>query len=106
MFLWLCYSAYQTEGYDKTPKDLADQAQSTRPRPWKTRRGTRSDWQIKIPNPPYVKQVEVVMKPVDPTPFALATLFDPPIRENKVRRDEPKFLPVRELRRHASASAP
>ncbi|HEY5312776.1 MAG TPA: hypothetical protein VIK18_09660 [Pirellulales bacterium] len=96
-FLWLCYSAYETSGYDKTPKDLAETAQFTRTtvesQPWNP-----VDWQIKIPNPPYVKQVEVAMKPVDAKPFLLATLFDPPIRENKVRRDEPKFLAVRELR--------
>jgi hypothetical protein len=96
VFLWLCYSAYETKGYDKTPKDLGDKTDSTRSivesQPW-----SPADWNIKLPDPPYVKQVEVVMKPVDAKPFALATLFDLPIRENKVRRDEPKFLPVHEL---------
>ena len=96
VFLWLCYSAYETRGYEKTPKDLSEQTQSTRTivenQPW-----SPAEWNIKIPEPPYVKQVEATMKPVDPRPFALATLFDPRIRENKVRRDEPKFLPVGEL---------
>ncbi|HWC88235.1 MAG TPA: hypothetical protein VG433_01210 [Pirellulales bacterium] len=96
-FVWLCYSAYKTGGYNKTPRELADDAQSTRnlveSRPWNP-----DEWQVKIPNPPYVKQVEVAMHPVDYKPFVLATLFDVPIRENKVRRDEPKFLAVREVR--------
>lgn len=96
VFVWLCYSAYKTGGYEKTPNDLAEQAKFTRTtvenQPWNP-----VDWQIKIPNPPYVKQVESAMKRVDPTPFALAIPFDPRIRENKVRRDEPKFLAVRDL---------
>lgn len=97
IFVWFCYSAYQTRGYDKSPTDLANLATSAR-NMVANQQWNPAEWQIKIPNPPYVKQVELAMRPVGEKPFGLATLFDNPIRENKVRRDEPKYLAVRELR--------
>lgn len=96
VFLWLCYSAYQTRGFDKTPQNLADKAQNTR-NAVERQDWNAAEWQIQIPNPPYVKQVEGKMQKVDPLPFAWAGLMNQPIRENKVRREEPKFLAVREL---------
>jgi hypothetical protein len=52
---------------------------------------------IIIPNPEYAVQVEGAMKPIDATIFAMATPWNAPVRDTRVRRDEPKYLEPREL---------
>ena len=104
VFVWMCYSAYETRGYDKTPDDLKKRTE-----------GTRNDVVghdfdafkegITLPNPPYAEQSKVAMQPVNALPYMLDILPNPPIYENRVRRDEPKYLPARELQLAAGYGA-
>jgi hypothetical protein len=95
VFVWMCYSALQTKRYDKTPKQLHDSTVDIRNRvtgqAWKP-----EDHGIQLPNPPYAKKVEDLAAN-DIKPLAMS-IWDPPISENKVRRDEPKYFAAEELR--------
>ncbi len=96
VFVAMCYSAYQTRGYDKTPQDLKMRTEGTRSmvvdHPFDpVKEG------ITLPNPPYVEQSKVAMQPVNALPFNWVVPDNMPIYENRVRRDEPKYLPAREL---------
>jgi hypothetical protein len=96
VFVAMCYSAYQTRGYDKTPNDLKSRTEATRSmvvdHPFDPAKEN-----ITLPKPPYVEQAKGAMQPVNPAPFLLATLWNIPLYENRVRRDEPKYLPARDL---------
>lgn len=97
VFVLLVYRAYQTKNYEHVPQQMITETQQrsamVREQTWDP-----AAHEIKVPNPPYAKQIEVSMRDVSPQPFLLATLFNNRIREHKIRREEPVFIAARDIR--------
>ncbi len=96
--LYLTYSAFKVGRYDKTPEKMANDARITlenindpsnvlNPR----------EHNIIMPQPEYAVQVEGAMTEIDATQFAMVTPWNAPLRDTRVRRDEPEYFPPRGL---------
>ncbi|HEX4130455.1 MAG TPA: hypothetical protein VHZ24_10445 [Pirellulales bacterium] len=96
--IYLCYSAIRTPRYDKKPENLASDA--TNKLRAITDENNKLDARangIIIPDPEYAVQVEGAMQAIDPTKFAMAIPWNAPLRDTRVRRDEPTYLPAENL---------
>lgn len=94
VFLQMCYAAYGTKPFETKPEDLRRDTQAV-----STYVESLPIDLVKegiVPFTPEIKsQVEVASKRVEPLPVPPIV---PPLHQNKVRRDEPSYLAVRELR--------
>jgi hypothetical protein len=104
VFVWMCYSAYQTRGYDKTPQDMRTRMESTRSEVVSQPFDPEKEG-ITLPNPPYVEQSKHAMQPVNALLYGWVEPYNKGLYENRVRRDEPKYLPARELQLAADYGA-
>jgi len=97
LFVGMVYGALGTKIYDKTPQQLRNDTMriegEVTSAPFDP-----TIYDVVFPNPPYAVQAQVAMAPLDAKPFMLSTLFNNPNSENKVRRDEPKYFAVNDLR--------
>jgi hypothetical protein len=97
--LYLTYSAFTVGRYDKTPEKMANDARITLDNINDPSNAfSPREHNIIMPEPEYAVQVEGAMTAVDATQFAMATPWNTPIRDTRVRRDEPQYFPPRELR--------
>jgi hypothetical protein len=106
VFVQMCYGAYKTKPYSaespthdperNTPKGLNKLVNDMRAQiealVWQP-----ADHGITIPEPEFEVQIEKAAKIVDPALYAFNQPWNPPVSQNKVRRDEPAYLPVLEL---------
>jgi hypothetical protein len=98
LLVYLSYSAFKVPRYDKKPEDLANDSRFTMEnvnRPDNVLKPKEHN--IVLPNPEYADQVGKAMVPIDVELFAMSTPWNAPLRETRLRRDEPEYLPPEEL---------
>src|SRR5437868_3172290 len=95
LFVWLCYAAVQTKGYDKQPDQLAKDSTNVANEIHDNKFNADHEG-VKLPDPPYAEQWEKVSTPIQG--IAMGIVWSPPVRDTRVRRDEPRYLPPHDLK--------
>lgn len=99
-FVALCWSAYGREVYKNKPEDLQKATQDLNGKIASAKFNSNS---LTVADYPTMFKVDAT--PVDGNVFSMKLAINPPLEDHKIKRGEPKYLPLAELLADADSGA-